>query len=822
MQVIAHWIVANWRDLLLVALMIGTSALLYALWARGGFPRDATSNGIAIGKAKAFDNRSLALRIERLSAGLETLKVLSQNVQENLSNVQERSASESSLSLVASLQPGGTSATGEKGNAAEGGSKSTEQAGAGEKADGDGKLGMAASDVLTDQLNLASQIFNLQTLFERSLSDRIIGERNAAGEMVSNPRMQTVLGFQVSLTPAAGVEDCVAVVEIGVRTKNATTVEPVSLVALMPQEKTYNAASLSASERSIGGSAVAKILNVNFGGKNRTRQFFLHRDCDTVAFERNSQVPPVLFEGGHKATVFGWEFRPVLGRRAVAPGTRQMLAVVSLPHAEHDAAEELTLEIKGRSYWRRYNRKAQTTRPKSSWLPWRLDSSGVVNFPAQELTVPNIAKIQKALTPTVSCIKWVNCGNDSAAVSITGENFFSGTRVVIGGKVYREEDGNLTLKSDQAMEFQTSIESLVAGDAVLSGRFGALSQLAMPMDKLGDRKVTSLEIRRTTILRLRKSDIYDVRVDVVGLDGEGEDRDYTVDYINEFPEPILFVGNEPVAMPYDYFEEDPSKTKEGATATAPATAGGNQQANITAPSATTSGPAQKPLFTKKYVTVRAFVPGKLLAKNPSVSFRVPFCGLNYQVSKPITFADPTIVRLGADAQNTMFRISLSASAGDGTASGPTAGTNTVSVSLDRNYAAPPDLEMTADGEYSLRVANDTVAKYQKLVVKIGTAESYILPIPPREKSTTKTSIDAGSPPPEISVSTAGIVEWSGVSLDGITQVKLGTAALDFVAYANGSKLRVLLKSAQTGAAGKLTLECQTDSGEILSVPVFVK
>src|SRR5215813_9192911 len=41
-------------------------------------------------------------------------------------------------------------------------------------------------------------------------------------------------------------------------------VTPISLVALMPQERTYNAESLSSSERSIEGSAVAKVLSFGF------------------------------------------------------------------------------------------------------------------------------------------------------------------------------------------------------------------------------------------------------------------------------------------------------------------------------------------------------------------------------------------------------------------------------------------------------------------------------------------------------------------------------------------------------------------------------
>jgi hypothetical protein len=38
---------------------------------------------------------------------------------------------------------------------------------------------------------------------------------------------------------------------------------------------------------------------------------------------------------------------------------------------------------------------------------------------------------------------------------------------VLGGTEYSENQKNLTLKSDRALEFETSVELLVAGDAVL-------------------------------------------------------------------------------------------------------------------------------------------------------------------------------------------------------------------------------------------------------------------------------------------------------------------------------------------------------------------
>ena len=223
-------------------------------------------------------------------------------------------------------------------------------------------MALAASDILSDQLNLASQILNLETLYERSLTDRLIGKES---------RLQTVLGFQVSINPPQGCENSVAIVEVAVRMLGG---DPISLVALIPQEKTYNSQTVSTSSQSIGGSAVASVLNVGFSSKGESRQLFIHRDSDTIAFERDARSKPTVFENDSTATVFGWEFRPVLGRASVTAGTRQMLAVIAVPIVEFNEERETVLQIQTRSYWRRFNPRTQTTGSKWGRSPGVLTS----------------------------------------------------------------------------------------------------------------------------------------------------------------------------------------------------------------------------------------------------------------------------------------------------------------------------------------------------------------------------------------------------------------------------------------------------------------
>jgi hypothetical protein len=810
MQMILQFLATHWLALVILAGLILLTVYVYVQIRtvnRLG-PKDTTGNGITIGHPKAFDNRSLALRIERLSAGLAALKIVNQNVTENLSVFQEQTSSETSRSLTLAVKSGVAKADDESSSKAKDGDKdsksastATPPASAG-KGEAKSAIGLAASDILADQLNLASQIVNLEMLYERSLTDRLIIDRS---------RLQTVLGFQVSITPPAGYENCVAVAEVGVRVMNINA--EVSLVALIPQEKTYNAQSVSTSARSIGGSAVASVLTLGFSSKGESRQLFIHRDSDTIAFERDPRSNPTLFEDYPSATVFGWEFRPVLGRSTVSAGTRQLLAVIALPRAEQEAADEVFLEIKTRSYWRRYNRKKQTSRIRWRLLPFKVDGSNTSNAGPHTLAVPNTARIQQALAPQVADIKWVNSGADRATVIVKGTNFFSGTKVVIGGTVHREEAGNLTLKSDQAFEFETNITALATGDSVLSGRFGSSFKLEVPKIK---RPVESLYLGRAAIRPSRYTKAFRISIDVKGTDANGFGQDFTVASLQDLPEPILFIGTEPVPMPYDYLDRDPSLEGTG-TGTGSGTGTGDPQAGNAPPS------------TAKYLRVEAWIPAKTLARSPSVAFRVPFCGSDYQASQPLSFSEPTVTRMGGDDLNSVFRIAHPLGFG-----------SSVIVELDRAYEeGSPELTKTSAVDFRFEVPTNIVLRYQNMLVRIGTAEPYLLPIPKEDKPKPKATIDASIKPPQIIKGGLGSVEWSGAALETIIAATLYTSAppgtvsptpgtpqqisfpAQFATYDAGKRIEVHFSEGSTEILGRAEVEFQTAAGDTLRVPLFI-
>ena len=104
--------------------------------------------------------------------------------------------------------------------------------------------------------------------------------------------MQAVLGFPITIDPPAFAGGCVANVEITLSVKGD---QSASLVALLPQEKTYNAAAVSKRSADFGGSAVAQVLKLNIGGTRRDDVFYLYRDLQ--AFRASSLRTSTSDEG---------------------------------------------------------------------------------------------------------------------------------------------------------------------------------------------------------------------------------------------------------------------------------------------------------------------------------------------------------------------------------------------------------------------------------------------------------------------------------------------------------------------------------------------
>jgi|HubBroStandDraft_6_1064221.scaffolds.fasta_scaffold05197_5 hypothetical protein len=490
-------------------------------------------NGISVGMPKVFDNRTLTLQIEALQKALRQQQSTNstldlKSIMAALANTQGLTQSEVStiLSVLGSPTPSTTLATDLKTGIVDSNGKPlpnttdtqtnksvASATPAAPTFDSFGAVpsgfnptfGPSASDLLNDQINLNYQIINLQMVLERALSDRLYSDCKKPSEDNPRPnctRLQTVLGFNVSIDPPRIANDAVAVIEVTLKRDSTSTQssegsdQDFSLVSVMPQEKTYNSAALSTSSHAYNGAAMVNAFQVSGGYRKRNQTFYVYRDTDTLAYER-------MTDGGE--LVFGWMFRPVLGRRSVSPGLRQLLAVISLPRIDCDhqqismpnAVCRMDLVPTVRTYWKKFDRATQTSfekhdanRAKEFWygLTAELSRPQIFNRNsyANTATYPSLkvyssADYEEELRPIVQTVTWHRTGEKSVLVSVTGRNFFTNTQVQLGDATYSEDNKNLVIKSDESFDLMAKADQLTTGPGSILGRYG----LSVPIVQYG-------------------------------------------------------------------------------------------------------------------------------------------------------------------------------------------------------------------------------------------------------------------------------------------------------------------------------------------------
>jgi hypothetical protein len=466
-------------------------------------------NGISVGLPKVFDNRTLTLQLEKLKQQLNQQQTQNavidlKSVAAALNNLQGLSQRETStaLSVTGSPTPATTlTNTLNTGNVDTSGNplpnttttqNQTTKSSVTPTAPAfdsfatlptgfNPTFGSSASDLLNDQMNLSYQIVNLQMLLDRALSDRIYPQDSGGGT-----RLQTVLGFNVSLDPPRTANDAVAVVEVTLKSDPGGDI---SLVALMPQEKTYNAAALSSKSNAYSGAAMAGAFQVSGGVRKRSQVFYLYKDVDTLSYERMTPDGSI---------VFGWMFRPVLGRRSVTPGFKQLFAVFALPRTDCiDPAKDDACAVKVtptvRTYWKKYDRNTQTgfrraeaNRARDAWYglsmglakPQLFSHAGYQNYREYgAVRVGATGEYQRQLTPTVTRIEWRPTGAKTTTISVKGNNFFTDTQVLLGDTKYSEAAGNMAIKSDQSFELTSTLDQVASGTGVIEGRYGLSTPL---------------------------------------------------------------------------------------------------------------------------------------------------------------------------------------------------------------------------------------------------------------------------------------------------------------------------------------------------------
>jgi hypothetical protein len=295
-------------------------------------------NGIWVQAAKTYSSDSLAASLSAASASLSQINAFGGNVTGQIATIQGAKLNQSVNSVQVSSLPQGTVNP----------NNPTQTAPAAPTLPSN--LSPSAGDFLNDEMQLSLQIANLQLLLAGSLDDSYSSD--------GSPRYKTTLGFpiMISVPPGFKYQQAVAEVEISVCAPIDSDVQP-NLSLLLPQEKTYNVASLVSKTSSISGGAVAQIVNVGGGFLRSSQSYYLVRDQDTLALQRPPATDVACQSGlqpgqsGLQPVTFAWQFRPVLGEQVVRNGLRQSFAQISFG----DRAVDCGSRVFVRTGWRHYD-----------------------------------------------------------------------------------------------------------------------------------------------------------------------------------------------------------------------------------------------------------------------------------------------------------------------------------------------------------------------------------------------------------------------------------------------------------------------------------
>ena len=415
----------------------------------------SAAEGIYVQPAKYFDERSLTIMLDDLERQLAAVQVIDQSkldAQLGVSSGTTRRAFGFSVNVGGPALPGIiTKSTLNSAGVLAPSEQTVTQAAATPTAPtsptvnalaGAPAPGINSEAMLSEQINLTYRLYSLRTLLNRSISDRLYVKDPKAvknGEkFVTGTRKQVLLGFSIDVQPPKNSEEKEAYVRIDINPMGGRLP---SVVSLMPQEKTFNVATVSEKANSFGFAIPISVITVGLSVGSQSQALFVYRDTDTVG-RLDSPI------------------RPVLGRKWVEPGNRKVFVTLSLDSEDNPSAvEELSYTVT--TGWRKLKDRMAI-------------DQAVESGPAEIGTVLIYGEkvVRGTLEPQISKAMISPLSATNALVTFEGKNFFPGTRLAIGDSLISESGPALTIPSDEALTFSAKLTDLESGFASVYGRYG--------------------------------------------------------------------------------------------------------------------------------------------------------------------------------------------------------------------------------------------------------------------------------------------------------------------------------------------------------------
>jgi hypothetical protein len=311
----------------------------------------------------------------------------------------------------------------------------------------------SASNILNEQVQLNSEVAGLALLLEGALSDQAVQTPIGA-----YPKRRVTIGVPISIDPSDRDKDAVAEVIVTVTpTAGGLVVEAPSITAILPQDKTYNVATITSKSVNLGGGAVTGLLTagVNFMWQKQT--YYIVQAQDTVAL----QFPPD--PAAPNAIRFGWQMRPVLGGKTVSSGMRTLFVQLAFP--PHVNANENLGTVTVTTRWRKINPKLNTV--STTYYDAVTTSAS--------FTIPDYN-----LQPKIKTVFAGDNGDGTVTVHVNTLSYVQNTYVKIAGTTISQGAPN-ALFNPTGVDF--TIPALVAATqrAYLVDRSGAYTEITDPL-----------------------------------------------------------------------------------------------------------------------------------------------------------------------------------------------------------------------------------------------------------------------------------------------------------------------------------------------------
>ncbi|OYW11099.1 MAG: hypothetical protein B7X34_03650, partial [Acidobacteriia bacterium 12-62-4] len=323
-------------------------------------------------------------------------------------------------------------------------------------------IGMSASDLLNEQVQLMNEIANLRLLLDGAVSDQFIDIPDKKKQRMVKRRL--TIGIPITIAPTKNSKNKVTFVEVvawspNLYDKNDRLVYsrladiPPAIVSLLPKDKTYNTATITDKNLNFAGGAVLGVLGAGAAYTRSRRTWYAVAAQDTVALTLPAG------EGDDPSVRFAWQLRPVLRQSYLRAGTRELMVQLAPPT---EWAYPIPITLKVRTYLREYDQK--------TGLVGKIIEPSVSNWAEHDIRAINLAQYPKS----VESIE--DLGNGNVLVNLQGR-FLNGTYVRVGGRRIAEGNG-LSFEADR-IRFEASRLELAARDVRIVSRDGTETEIEL-------------------------------------------------------------------------------------------------------------------------------------------------------------------------------------------------------------------------------------------------------------------------------------------------------------------------------------------------------